>query len=540
MSSFFGLGRRKAIAGVAGAVVAAGALFAAGFFTASALESDGGGTPSDGAVSPPVTTGDGSVPRVGMVPPGMPSASGTNVPASYPGKGGAEDAARGGALIGVGLMPKPYCVGDLPGVLSDSTIDLSLAGFRLDVPGSGYVLRSIAVRAEGVCDDRGQPTGESVLVVDTTWVHSATGFEVYISQRQSAEALPSVLTPYNGQVWANGYFYTAWVNAYPVLPVDSVSRPPVDGPDPRGAEVLREVLGRLAPSVEERCYYVQRKGDWSDLAAMGIGDPRGAIPSGLSEQQIEIIAFTSPPADCNAPALVGASSFSASFGDARGGTQVYLSAYPIGPNGQPSYGYIDEGSAWWTNNTYGFNVGGWTQNGPIGREAVERIARALDPNFSAACFVSTRPLAESELAALGFRVPVAPEGFTITTSTLTATEAPGGSGCAQLPDAQYYPQYNLYWTMEGPDGATIEASAFRHPQSESGPGYIHENGLNWSDASGTQFSVYGYSKSGGRSAAVDRETLIAVAQSMDPTLDVSKLQEGPVVYDKPAPAAEAR
>jgi len=259
---------------------------------------------------------------------------------------------------------------------------------------------------------------------------------------------------------------------------------------------------------------------------MGIGDPRPAIPSGLSEQYSEFIVFNAPPADCNAPALETGASFSASFSDGSGRQYVSVGAYPLGPGAQPGYGYLDEGSAYWTNGGYSFNVSGWSENGPIGRSTIEAIARAMDPDFSAACFITTRQLDASELAALGLRAPVPPDGFAIARSNLTVTEAPDAGSCGELPEAEYYPQYNLYWSLES-DDATIDASAYRNPGSGAGtPGYIHEGGLNWSDANGTQYSVYGYSKGSG--GPVDRETLIAVAQSMDPTLDPSTLQEGPV------------
>jgi hypothetical protein len=63
-------------------------------------------------------------------------------------------------------------------------------------------------------------------------------------------------------------------------------------------------------------------------------------------------------------------------------------------------------------------------------------------------------------------------------------------------------------------------------------GYISEGGISWTKADGTTYSVYGWINTG----PMDRETLTAVAQSMDPALDVSTLDEGmagPMPIDKP-------
>ncbi|MCA9830272.1 MAG: hypothetical protein R3B97_11730 [Dehalococcoidia bacterium] len=537
MSPLLHFNRQRLLAATGGVVVA-GALFGAGFVTASA---SGGGNDSDGNAA----NGDG-VKRgaTGIVTTGT---SGSVAPAPQPGRSipaafGAEDSVdRGGASFSI--VPQPLCQGDLPPILAGSAIDLSKAGFALTPLGEGYSLRSISVRSESECDESGAPVGEPAVVVDTAWVHRTTGIEAYVSQRTAAEPVANLHTPYNGQVWADGYSYAVWVNAYPVIPLDgpaieSAGRPAAE-PDPRGAEVLREVLTRLAPSVAERCYYEQAQGSWDDLGSLGVGDPRPAVPAGLEEQYSEFVVFTAPPADCNAAKLDGVGSFSASWGD-RSGMSVSVSAYPAGNGPVPGLGYLDDGSASWMAGGLSFSVWGYGPNGPIGKDAIRAIASAMDSNFSAACFVTTRNLTPGELAVLGFKAPAAPDGFEVTSANLQATEAPGAGDCAGLSDADYYPQYNLNWTLEGKDGMVIEATASRHPKAgDQSPGFIFDGGINWMASDGTFYAVYSYSKEG--VAPVSRDTLIAVARSMDPALDPSTLQEGGGIasVDKPLPAGSA-
>ena len=60
----------------------------------------------------------------------------------------------------------------------------------------------------------------------------------------------------------------------------------------------------------------------------------------------------------------------------------------------------------------------------------------------------------------------------------------------------------------------------------SRPGSISGYGLNWTDGKGTQYSVHGFTS---RKQTLGKDVLIAIAKSIDPTLDVSKLDEQPEV-----------
>lgn len=521
---------RRPLLTLAAAATVAGALFGAGFLSASALGSDDN-APTGASVGPANVSGAGST---GMAM--SPRDSMTIVPAGAPPQGTSDAVkAGGGGSATYGIAPAPWCPADLPAIITGPAIDLAAAGVTVATPGDGYALRWVSLRSQADCDANGKAAGEAVVVVETTWLQVASGLEVTISQRAEDTPAPNVLTPWNGQAWVDGVLFSAWVNAYPIQPVDMPAGPekPADTRADAVAEaVLREALARVAPSVAAQCYFVQREGSWADLASIGVGDPRPAIPAGLAEQFKQFVTFTAPPADCKAVALEHAGSFSASWGDTAG-RSVSVNAYAGAMDGERT-GYIDDSSASWVNGGVGYNVAAYGPQGGMGREVVEKIARALDPDFASACFIQTRQLAEAELGGLGFRAPVAPEGFRMASADLQVTGVPAGGGCSDTPDAAYYPQYNLWWTMEDGKGAVIEAHAARSPQQgKGGEGMISDVWLAWQAADGTFYSVYGYSKDGQGTAS--RDALIAVAKSMDPSLDVSKLPEGGKVMPMDAP-----
>ena len=127
---------------------------------------------------------------------------------------------------------------------------------------------------------------------------------------------------------AKGYVFNVGVNGYHILPAAAADGgPAVDlpttsnsgsgssepgrsiapaptQPDPRTAEVLRQLIGQLAPDLDQKCFWTTGSGDWSALAALGIGDPRGAIPSGYSLVDANSTTFNPPAAGCDANSRV--------------------------------------------------------------------------------------------------------------------------------------------------------------------------------------------------------------------------------------------
>ena len=75
----------------------------------------------------------------------------------------------------------------------------------------------------------------------------------------------------------------------------------------------------------------------------------------------------------------------------------------------------------------------------------------------------------------------------------------------------------------------IHASAWLQPSRYDEPfpegGFIGEGHINWQGPNGVMYSVSGWSEFGG---LPDQELLIEVALSMDPTLDIDSLGEGPI------------
>ena len=458
------------------------------------------------------------------------------------------------------FYPGPYggCPANITGVVSGGKLDPAAAGFQVNLLKSAFELQNVNLRGEGECDDQGKAKNPQV-VLDSNWIHSGTGFMVSITQRvASSTPVADVLSDGGATFTSGGYTYSVYVNSYGgPIPLDSKPLPepvttsaasgsggsvsvgsgqalPYPGgqaQDPRVADVVKEVMQQLAPSLTTACFYQQTAGSWDDLKALGIGDPRPAIPQGLTEQYAQFIVFTAPPPSCNAPKLTAGSGFNASFGDngadPKGGGYLSISANSI-PDGQPAYpGYADAYSASWSNGKFQFNVSAGGPNSGLGQDTVRAVARALDPGFDNACLMTNRQLTEAEFLALGFKKPAVPDGFSIGEWQFNASEVNGNCKPSDLP-AGAGNSYGGNWSMSTAAGdAFIGVGINRQTNSPKDPttgtGYISDYGLGWSDGNGTYFSVNGKAVDG----KVTRDMLIAVAKSIDPSLDVTKLQEQP-------------
>lgn len=511
-------------AGWAMAGIAAVALFAGGALTARAFFSESGNTPRDSAqVTPGV-----------QEPASGASVSRPSFPASTAVGGRGEDAAGSPAKYG---FPSFGCMSPLPTeTLGVSAIDLPAAGIQPRVPRSGFELISISLSSMSDCDAQGQPTGTSRPVLGTTWRHTATGLEVYLSQVVSSEPVAPILRTDGATFSALGYLFSAYVNAYPVRPLAS-DLPAAPIPDPRAEQVLREVIAQVAPGFDQQCFWVATDGDWGDLPAFGIGDPRPAIPSGMNLSESHITAFKEPAAGCDTSVrpTEGFGLYASWQGSNGHSLGVSVTGLPPGSD-TSSPGYIDQYSASWTNRGIQFSVWYASEKPDAANlDVIRAVARALDPSFDDACFVSQRQLTAADLGSVGLREPTPPTGYAIVGSWLTATDI--APGCAR--PAGFIPSYNLHWTLErGAD--TIDVNVYASPGSVKNPtpgGWIGDYGLGWVAADGTSYSISGYSE--GVNPNVSRDDLIAVARSLDPSLDISILVEekGGAVPSRPAPDA---
>lgn len=508
-------------------VALAAAFFASGALVARATlnDDDDSNTPfaPDTSVGErPANTGAPSYGYRGPTGPG-------NTPAGFPGANpnmATEDGDAAGGMDATAYGRSGYwggCRAPLPaGILGANGVDLDAVNFEMNVPGSGFTLLSFSLTTYAECDANGQPAPTGELVLDTAWRHDETKLEAYVSQRLDSEAEAAILRDGWATFSLDGYVYSVSVNGWGAYPVDATRDIDLPYPDrdPRTAEVLNQLLGQLAPSIGLQCFWTEADGDWSDVIAMGLGDPRSAIPAGYSQSDLWVTTFNEPASGCDSSVRpVESGSFSAGWSNSDG-SYIGVSAWGIPadyPNDYP--GQVSSWGANWSNANYQFSVY-VSNNGREGDlETVRAIARALDGSYNEQCFIRESTLTDADLPGLGFNIPALPDGYEITRTYHSGTDI--AAGCDK-PDG-FAAYYNLSWTLSnGPD--TIDVSVSRYDGSSStGEGWISDYGVNWSGTNGDYFSVNAWSK--GVSPTVSRDILLEVAQSLDPNLDVSKLKE---------------
>ncbi|MEX0783229.1 MAG: hypothetical protein WD557_11305 [Dehalococcoidia bacterium] len=508
---------RRRLRLLAGAVVAGAALFASGVFVANAMGSDD--SPNDTG-GPKVAVG---VPRDGNS--GSSAAQAAFNPAidrGEAGMAGDEDMSRSS-------RPWGGCQVPITGILADGKLDPAAAGFAASYLGAGFQLTSFSIRGEADCPDGVTPSGETHIVIDTAWKHIETGLGVYVSQRQDAEPTASVLEETNARFSREGYAFSVSVDGYSVQPFadtddgPDVARDLLPGPDPRAAEVLRAALADLnAPA--EACFYTIRAGTFDDLAAMGIGDPRGAIPGGYSLQDVQVRAWNAPAADCGTPAEGLQTSFNATWvlDSSSGFGGIYASAYSVSPGEEAYPGSSSEYYANWTNGTFHFNVGVKSDPAPTDGVLLTALATALDPLFLNACLAVESELSDDQLRARGFGIPSAPGGYEVTNRAHRGSAL--NANCSAEARANYTDSVGGNWTMTADSGAVINVNAYQSGDvpSDEKRGYIGENNISWW-AGSAQYNISGYNERGGDAPSL--ETLIEVARSIDPSFDPDSLEK---------------
>ncbi len=504
--------------------------FAAGLLTARAFwtESDAPASsqsPGGPAASSPPSVGGATRPGLGR--PGMPT------PAGFGGgtAPGSEDTAKPG-------YGYPYqCQAPLPvDTLGPASIDLQAAGIQPRTPRTGFDLLSVGLSTTVDCDESGRPLGPVRPVLTSSWRQSATGLDLFLTQYPTDEPVPPFLRQDSADFAALGYRFSIYVNGYSARPLDA-GMPYPGGPDPRAAEVLREAIRQVVPGFDQKCFWVAAEGSWADLAAVGVGDPRPAIPPGMTPGEIHITAFREPAPGCDTSVRpVEGFGFYASWFSPRGET-LGISVTGL-PPGTPSEvpGYVDQFGANWSSGSLMFSVWYSSPDGSGKPDLVRAVARALDPGYDPRCFIQQRTLTEAELARLGLRAPAPPAGYTVARASLLVSDIP--AGCPR--PAGFTASYTLFWTLErGAD--VIDVSVYPSPGSTAGgqfSGWIGDNTISWTRPDGTSFNVSGYSK--GINPVVPRDDLVAVAKSLDPTLDIEKLEKQPgagAVPPRPAPDA---
>lgn len=526
------------------AIAAGAALFASGGLVTRAMMDD-----SD---DPPASNDP-----TGIIEPGIGSRSNEPTPNFRPG----DSLTTKGGGASADSASYPGCRAPLPaGVVAGGIIDLSKAGFAPAMPGSGFTAVSVSLSVQGECKSDGTAvTGD--LVLASSWTHTSSGLDAFVSQTATAKKAASVLSQYSAAFWLNGYVFNLNVNPYRIMTgVDDTrsSAPASTNPSGPGAgssgsagspaiapspeadaqaeQVLRELIAQIAPTLDQKCFWVQGAGDWAALAAVGVGDPRPAIPDGFTQTDVNVTALTPPPAGCDT-SIKPTEGFNLNANwqkNTNSSDYAYVGVSVYSTGGRDSYpGQLSEYGANWSNESFAFSVYAKSEK-PVGIDTIRAIAKALDPAFNDSCFISDRELAQSELGGLGLTAAKAPGGYKLIRSSLRANEI-----AASCPKPEgFQPSYGGNWSFQkGAD--TIEAAfnLYGGQPSGDGSGYQSNNNFYWTNAKGVNFSVSGYSS--GISPTVSKDDLVSVAKSLDPQFDLAKLKEGgpekPVDLPMPAP-----
>lgn len=411
------------------------------------------------------------------------------------------------AVPGSPLPPWPACAGDISGAISGEVIAPSQIGFAMNLLGEGFHLTSLSLHSDGSCAADG--TADAPLPeLDTTWTVDGSSAPLFLSQRSAAQGGGNRIDDASASFWWNGYQYA--IQLAFVTPAERIPGAAAD--DTRA--ILRRAIAELAPGLDLSCFAQPKTGSWADLAALGIGDPRPAIPSGYAESDFSLTYLSTPACAAASPAD-GEVSLFALFENASGST-IGIGAWSLA--GSSSYpGTIQDGLVAWSSGVYQFSVYGDGTGGPLASSVLVPIAQKLDPAFSADCSLQPVTLAPADLPALGFHAPAAPPGYAPTGSSLTGEVV--GASCTKHFD--FRGTYVLFWSFSSGEGFVITASADRVVSDQPGPRtdpVISDSCISWSDDLGTTFFVAGYSAVG--AGGPGQSVLAAVARSMDPGLTI--------------------
>ena len=433
-----------------------------------------------------------------------------------------------------------FCEGTLDGALSGGVLDLTTNGFAPNLLPAGYVLSALSLRAEHDCVDE----DDQWMVLDTTWQTEDGRFRVWISQRNRGAPVANIIRTHWAEFSYEGSSYSVSIGQIypfdgPLRQADGRAEPDIAYVEEDPEEIhaaLAAVVEALAPNLGEQCFYRQIEGGWESLATLGIGDPCTAIPSDFREEGFWAEVFEPPAAGCDVPTDVHIPvSINASWSDGRNawiGFSVWGddSGFGFEEPGSQSEHHIS-----WTDGTYRYEIWGSRGERGLGSEVLEAIARALDSDFDGSCRLVEVELSDGELAALGIGIPEAPDGFTLHERRARGSEANGNCD-ADIGDG--FASGN--WTFGDSDGSVIHASAWLQPSHYDEPfpegGFIGEGHINWQGPNGVAYSVSEWSEFGG---LPDQGLLIEVALSMDPTLDIDSLGDGPIAVPLVEPAAVA-
>ncbi len=455
------------------------------------------------------------------------------------GKRGADGGAAASGFGGGSGLDTLYggyggCPAPLTGVLNNGVIDAGLGGFKPSLLGGEFGLSGFGFMALQPCPGSGG-TGGVTRAFESRWLHTS-GIGLQVNQRESATPVTNTLTETQARFSANGFEYDISVIWNPVFA--NTTGGPADAPATGGGSsgsggsapgqpvpapptpvntlpVIQAAVAQIAPGLPMGCFYREVRGDWADLAAMGIGDPRPAVPSGYTEAMEEIVRLVTPDAGCpSTPAPEGwpASRVSVHWGNGQRMLSADITSVPAGTTA--SAGRFGGGYGNWTTGKLQFYLS-WDP--AIGDAAARALAAALDPEFAKACVADIADMTGAQFAALGLSEPKPPQGYRLEGARQAFTTAPS-AGCAGGGAAGFVAKWMFYSESVG---GVIEAGVFSGPRPvefASIPN-IENQTLYWKDTKGREYYVAGFKAD----FAQKRADLVALAKSMDPAFDEKNL-----------------
>ncbi len=420
--------------------------------------------------------------------------------------------------------PAPViCAGTLAGVITGGVVDLAASGLVPNLlPASAYELREIKLLAERDCEDG----DEQRLILNTAW-HTVDGrFRVSVMQRQGGEPAANVLYASWAEFWHDGSAYSVFTSRYPD---DSDEGKADDGADPDRAALLAAIDG-LAPGLEAGCFHRALAVAWEHLEQFGLGDPHDALPAGFRRHDVRGHVLTPPAEECEsaARAVPLFAWLKADWADGRGGWIQADISLPASLAATHEPGYQSDYSISWSSERYRYEVSGdygaKKREQGLGAEALMAIALALDPQFASSCRLIEGERSDESLSQAGIGIPHPPRGFTLQERRSLGV-TPNRHCGAEASDGQ---TISAVWVFDG-DGGVITASAWKPAPGDAvpdDPGSAGEDYLRWTGPQGIHYTVSGTSGSGSSQGA-GRETLIAVARSMDASFEAEDLPHDP-------------
>jgi hypothetical protein len=399
-----------------------------------------------------------------------------------------------------------FCFTPIPGLLKDGRLDPGLGGFDARYLGEGFSLAGIEFGA--YCTDG------RTRALKTNWLATEGGWQIMVTQAEAPQPEAFLRSPYSLSFWDRGYRYF-------VLALDSRGgQGGASDPTARALQpILDDILHQLAPDFREECFERSVAKDWDDLAAVGIGDPRPAIPEGFVPIRLDFAITEPPAAGCPASAAPSGPKFqfSAMFTDRYDHLLgIHIGGAPASPGYTATF---QPGYAAWASANLSFNLS-WVP-GLIPDETMRGIARALDPTYDSICVVRSRQLTEAEIESAGFRVPEPPPGLSyMGGNELRAIAIEPADNCPPGRETGFFADWML--ASDSLPGF-IQVVALRGPQDRvrRPPPWDESRMIYWKDATGAEFWV------SSAKAIFDRETMLAAARAADPGFEESQLAVPP-------------